>query len=154
MLAQAEAMLDSCWPMGANSDWYLGWNTQGRGGGFPKDGFPAVGLYVYVPLGGEEKAGFGAQPRDSDAILPCPGDISNNIRRFGASNFKMPFGNPIPQLPGWNPGEGGGWVFFGVPGLFVYICMCPLGAKKKQGSGRSPKIPTPYCHAQGILATT
>ena len=35
--------------------------------------------------------------------------------------------------------------------LYVYG---PLGAKKKQGSGRSPEILTPYCHAQGISATT
>ena len=41
-------------------------------------------LAMYVPFGGEEKAGFGAQPRDSDAILPCPRDISNNIEVFGA----------------------------------------------------------------------
>ena len=30
----------------------------------------------------------------------------------------------------------------------------PLGAKKKQGSGRSLEILMPYCHAQGTSATT
>ena len=46
---------------------------------------------------GEEKAEFGAQPRDFDAILPCPGDISNNFGVFGASSFKMLLRNPIPH---------------------------------------------------------
>ena len=48
-------------------------------------------------LGGEEKAGFGAQPREFDTRLPCPGDISNNIKGFGASSFKMLLRSPIPQ---------------------------------------------------------
>ena len=48
--------------------------------------------------GGEEKAGFGAQPRVFDTILPCPGDISNNIGHVGASNFKMLLRSPIPKL--------------------------------------------------------
>ena len=54
-------------------------------------------LYVDGLLGGEEKAGFGAQPQDFVTILRCPGDISNNIKGFGASNFKMLLRRPIPQ---------------------------------------------------------
>ena len=82
---------------------------------------------MYRPLGGEEKAGFGAQPRDFDTILPCPGDISNNIGHVGASNFKMLLRNPNPQLylavPGLDaPRLGGGLHFEKFPG-YSFICV-------------------------------
>ena len=58
----------------------------------------------------------------------------------------------------WPPGgcapEGGGSAKSLGSRVFIYMCIGPLGAKKKQGSGRSPEILTPYCHAQGISATT
>ena len=73
---------------------------------------PGYSFICVWALGGEEKAGFGAQPRDSDTILPCPGDISNNIGHVGASNFKMLLRNPNPQLylavPGLDPPRLGG----------------------------------------------
>ena len=82
----------------------------------------AIHLYVYRPLGGEEKAGFGAQPRDFDTILPCSGDISNNIKGFGASNFNMLLRGPIPQWYLASRGAvplslGGGSALFGQFGL-------------------------------------
>ena len=83
-------------------------------------------------LGGEEKAGFGAQPRDFDAMLPCPGDISNNIGGFAASNFKMLFRNPIspwhlaPSSP-YHEEAGGGSHFWGIPGYsFICVCVCKI----------------------------
>ena len=48
-----------------------------------------------------------------------------------------------PNLPTLRKGDAPASSFLG-----------PLGAKKKQGSGRSPEILTPYCHAQEISATT
>ena len=97
---------------------------------------------------GEEKAGFGAQPRDSDAILPSPGDISNNVRCFGASNFQMPVRTFNPQ---WHLasrraqyrrlGEKG-LHFLATPGLFSYIYTCThLDGKRHEGSPRHVKSP-------------
>ena len=120
---------------------------------------PGYSFICVLALGGEEKAGFGAQPRDFDTILPCPGDISNNIRGCGASNFKVLLRNPIPHwyldVQGLDAPrlEGGVCTLKNSQAIHLYV-YGRLGAKKKQGSGRSPEIFTPYCHAQGTSATT
>ena len=97
---------------------------------------PGYSFICVWALGGEEKAGFGAQPRDFDTILPCPGNISNNIKGFGASNFKMLLRSPIPQwyLASQGPlseGGGGGECHLeAVPGysfICVYIYIYPSG---------------------------
>ena len=86
----------------ANPNWYLAPGRLGtrrvKGGGwhfFSDSGWTFI--CRYGSPWGEEKAGFGAQPRDFDAILPCPGDINNNTEHFGASSFKMLLRNPIPH---------------------------------------------------------
>ena len=58
---------------GANPPWYLApgglrhRRVKGGVGTFCR--IPAGRLYVDMPLGGEENAGFGVQPRDFDGTL-------------------------------------------------------------------------------------
>ena len=110
-----------------------GRSLKGEGGGGHLEAVPGYSFICVWALGGEEKAGFGAQPRDFDTILPCPGNISNNIKGFGASSFKMLLRNPIPQLilasgSPWGPRtpkvKGGGLTFEKSPG-YSFIGVWP-----------------------------
>ena len=168
MLGLAWIYVGLCWPM-LDARWdYVGvswaseaflklipsriWPPKGRGsqrwGGWGSTFWPILAYpfrYVWA-LGGEEKAGFGAQPRDSDAILPSPGDISNNVRCFGASNFKMPFRTPNPhwhlasQGPVVRRVKGGEGPFLEDPRLFIYMCMGPWGRRKSRVRGAAPRF--------------
>ena len=100
----------------------------------------------------------GCTPR-FDAKLQCPGDIGNNIGALELQSSKCLSEAPIPRSM-WPPGartpkvEGGGVSLLKNPKAIHLYVYGPLGAKKKQGSGLRPEILTPYCHAQGISATT
>ena len=143
-VAFQELIPSDIWPSG-------GCTPPREGGGRKFLGFPAIRLYVYRGSWGEEKAGFGAQPRRK--MRPdCQGQGigTSTLKHLGASKLKhadqkleVAFQELIPNGI-WPSGgcliprggvSGKSWV----PRLFVYMFIGALGAKKKQGSGSSPE---------------
>ena len=68
------------------------------------------------------------------------------MKHLGASKLKhadqkleVAFQELIPSRIWGGPPKGGGVFLREAFGLFVYMCIGALGAKKKQGSGRSPE---------------
>ena len=93
------------WPPGARTP-----KVEGGGASLLKNP-KAIHLYVYGPLGAKKKQGSGRSPEILTPYCQVQG-ISNNVRCFGASNFKMLLRNPNPQLylavPGLDPPRLGG----------------------------------------------